>query len=88
MLDHGSHIFVWLGRPSGSDGPLTPQQIACSDFAAKLSSGRFPVPEVLTIAEVCLPSSFSTHSEYSSFIHFASKMLCAPLAKTFLVTYP
>ena len=59
ILDHGSHIFIWLGRevaaampdPSG-DGRWTRTTVVCERWATRLAAGRFPVPELVTVTEV------------------------------------
>ena len=59
ILDHGSHIFIWLGRevaaampdPSG-DGRWTRTTVVCERWATRLAAGRFPVPGLVTVTEV------------------------------------
>ena len=59
ILDHGSHIFIWLGRevaaampdPNG-DGRWTRTTVVCERWATRLAAGRFPVPELVTVTEV------------------------------------
>jgi len=59
ILDHGSHIFIWLGKqvaagmpdPSGN-GSWTRTSTVCERHAMRLAAGRFPVPELLTATEV------------------------------------
>lgn len=62
VIDSGNRLLVWLGRelpaampdPSG-DGRWTRSTLVCERFAAKLAAGRFPVPELVSVAEVsCL----------------------------------
>jgi hypothetical protein len=56
VLDHGSHIFVWLPEMAPTPSPHARAQAqahhACCAFADSLTAGRFPVPEILTIVEV------------------------------------
>jgi Gelsolin repeat len=56
VLDHGSHIFVWLGAQVGSvnDSAINSEVVnaACRHLVGSLAEGRFPVPEVRYAAEV------------------------------------
>ena len=59
ILDHGSHIFIWLGREVaaampelGGDGRWTRTILVCERYATRLASGRFPLPELITVTEV------------------------------------
>ncbi|KAK9807565.1 hypothetical protein WJX72_002839 [[Myrmecia] bisecta] len=60
VLDNGTHIFIWIGhqlalggRPEGNGDAWTRSraEAACERCAARLSVGRFPVPEVRTALE-------------------------------------
>lgn len=68
MLDHGTHVFVWLGRDSlatQQDAPAMREACAC--FAAGLAAGRAPLPELRTVLEVraypdtLKPQTLQTH---------------------------
>lgn len=70
VLDHGSHIFIWLGSshagPGGSAGGAQTNgwtrdvvEAAAQGFVAGLAEGRFPVPEVRLAVEVPLPFAAS-----------------------------
>ena len=64
MLDHGSHIFIWLGTAhacgNAGAGPASQAsgwtrdvvEAAAQGFVAGLADGRFPVPEVRVAVEV------------------------------------
>ena len=63
MLDHGSHIFIWLGTASATAGGTAGGahangwtqdvvEAAAQGFVAGLADGRFPVPEVRVAVEV------------------------------------
>lgn len=52
VLDCGAHIFVWHGRELPSLRTFPAVRDACSAFAARLAAGRFPLPELRTVAEV------------------------------------
>jgi len=72
VLDHGSHIFVWLGAslpvaaaPAAAGGAgagalwtRASAEAACQRLLAVLAEGRFPVPECRTVLEVRLSSAF------------------------------
>lgn len=68
VLDHGSHIFIWLGsglpESPGAEtlaaAPGAPwmrgrAEAACQQLVGALAAGRFPVPECRTVLEVCKP---------------------------------
>ena len=63
VLDHGSHIFIWLGsdHADGAGAAASAQangwtrdvvEAAAQGFVAGLADGRFPVPEVRVATEV------------------------------------
>ena len=61
VLDHGSHIFIWLGANRSRDAAPEPQsngwtrsvvEAAAQGFVAGIAEGRFPVPEVRVAVEV------------------------------------
>lgn len=65
VLDHGSHIFIWLGSglpaspgvetlAAGAGAPWTRgrAEAACQQLVGALAAGRFPVPECRTVLEV------------------------------------
>jgi hypothetical protein len=60
VLDHGSHIFIWLGaardhtvpEPQSSGWTRDVIEAAAQGFVAGLAEGRFPVPEVRVAVEV------------------------------------
>ena len=51
MLDHGSHIFVWHGSALASFRDCDAVRASCLDFAVRLSSGRFPLPDVRVVTQ-------------------------------------
>lgn len=53
MLDHGSHIFVWHGSALASFRDCDAVRASCLDFAIRLSSGRFPLPDVRVVTQAC-----------------------------------
>ena len=53
MLDCGAHIFVWQGAALASLRTYPAIRDACGAYAARLAAGRFPLPELRTVAEVC-----------------------------------
>lgn len=62
MLDHGTHVFVWLGGDAASAKDAPAVREACARFAAGLTAGRTPLPELRTVVEVraaCMHVSYS-----------------------------
>ena len=66
VLDHGSHIFIWLGtahaggaaagsETQGNGWTRDVVEAAAQGFVAGLADGRFPVPEVRVAFEVFPP---------------------------------
>jgi len=77
VLDHGSHIFIWLGTAhaggGGGAGPESPAngwtrdvvEAAAQGFVAGLADGRFPVPEVRVAVEVLLRSTLTQYPHFT-----------------------
>ena len=65
VLDHGSHIFIWLGaarhravpEPQSNGWTHDVIEAAAQGFVAGLADGRFPVPEVRVAVEVLTSST-------------------------------
>lgn len=54
VLDHGTHVFIWLGVSGSSSGSSWSQAVveaAAQGFVAGLAEGRFPLPEVRVVHE-------------------------------------
>lgn len=54
VLDHGTHVFIWLGKSGGGVDGWTQElmEAAAQGFVEGLAQGRSPVPEVRTAVEV------------------------------------
>jgi len=72
VLDHGSHIFIWLGTAHGGSAGAGHEsqangwtrdvvEAAAQGFVAGLADGRFPVPEVRVAVEVLLRSTLAQY---------------------------
>ncbi|EIE27195.1 hypothetical protein COCSUDRAFT_55218 [Coccomyxa subellipsoidea C-169] len=51
VLDHGSHIFVWHGSALSSFRDCDSVRASCLDHAVRLSSGRFPIPDLRVVTQ-------------------------------------
>ncbi|CAG9462305.1 unnamed protein product [Pedinophyceae sp. YPF-701] len=47
VLDHGTHMFSWLGRHAAAAAHRAQLEGACVEFVARLGAGRFPAPVVV-----------------------------------------
>lgn len=52
VLDHGTHVFIWLGvSGSSSSWSQAVVEAAAQGFVAGLAEGRFPLPDVRVVQE-------------------------------------